>query len=100
MKKDELRKATKCAVCQKPFGWTGIPSFWRISIERHHVNMNAIQRQDGLAMMLGSSKLASVMGTDEEMTKPLMDRVEVTICEMCAMSPVLIPWLAELGNGG
>lgn len=65
MKENQLREVAMCAVCGKPFGHTGLPLFWRVTIERFGVDLNAIRRQDGLAMMMGSSALAQVMGADE-----------------------------------
>ena len=95
MKEHELRESAKCGVCGKGFGDTGIPMFWRITIERFGVDMAAVRRQDGLAQMLGSSPLANIMGTDADMTKPMMDPVKVTICEDCIIKPVIIAALAE-----
>ena len=95
MKEDELRESAKCGVCGKGFGHAGLPLFWRITIERFGIDMTAVQRQDGLAQLVGSSELAQVMGTDADMTKPMMDPVKVTICEDCIMKPAIIAVLAE-----
>ncbi len=95
MKENALREIVDCGICLKPSGFTGIPLFWRITIERFGVDMAAVQRQDGLAQMLGSSQLANIMGTDADMTKPMMDPVKVTICEDCIMKPAIIAVLAE-----
>lgn len=95
MKEEELRKSAICGVCGRPVGHTGLPLFWRIKIERIGIDMKAVQSQDGLAQMLGSSKLANVMGTDADMTKPMMDPVKVTICEDCICKPTIIAMLAE-----
>ena len=95
MKEEELRKSAICGVCEKAFGHTGLPLFWRITIERFGVNLKSIQRQDGLAQMLGSPALATVMGPGQDMVKPMMDPVKVTICEDCIMKPTIIAMLAE-----
>lgn len=87
MKEAELRAIAKCAFCYKPFGHTGLLFFWRVTIERHGVDAQAVQRQDGLAQFLGSSRLANVMGDDRDMTKPVMEPVTLTVCERCAVSP-------------
>jgi len=85
MKEKELRKRAECDVCGEKIGHTGLPLFWTVKIERFGLNLNVIKRQDGLAAMLGgNSHLAQVMGTDEEMTTPIMDPVDITICEECA----------------
>ena len=96
MKEQELRDSAECAVCRQKIGHTGLPLFWRVTIERFGVDLNALRRQDGLAMMLGSHVLASVFGTDEEMTVPMMEPVKITICENCAMASINIAVLANL----
>ena len=61
---------------------------WIGKIERQGVKLDAVQRQTGLAMVLGgSAELAAVMGPDEEMTMPMMDPVSLTVCEGCACQP-------------
>jgi hypothetical protein len=66
MKEKELREAATCIICGKPFGHTGLPLFWRVTIQRFGVDMGAVKRQTGLTMMLGGNALlASVMGPDE-----------------------------------
>ena len=87
MKERELRKIAKCALCRKQFGHEGLPLFWRVKIERYGVDMNAIQRQTGLALMFGGNgAIAAVMGPDEDMAKRIGDATEFTVCEKCAIS--------------
>jgi hypothetical protein len=94
MKEQELRQRTECANCHKKIGHTGLPLFWVLKIERHAIDIEAVKRQDGLAAMLGGNAiLAHVMGTDAEMTK-MMESVEITLCESCAMGDVNIAALA------
>lgn len=98
MKETELRKHASCTVCKKLIGHTGLPLFWTVRLERHGIEMAAIQQQDGLvALMGGSSRLAQVMGTDAEMTTTLMD-VTITLCEHCALLDVPVMELAELAS--
>ena len=97
MKENELRKVAECKVCHKPFGHTGLPIFFRVSIERLGVNLNTVRRQDGLAALLGgNSALAQVMGTDEEVTVPMMEKTTVTVCEACALEDVNLFVLAGM----
>jgi hypothetical protein len=97
MKETELRECAECAKCHKKIGETGLPLFWRVTIERFGVDLNAVRRQDGLtAMLSGHAGLAAVMGPDEDIAVRLMDPVKATICESCAMSPVLLPLLAGM----
>jgi hypothetical protein len=90
MKEDELRKSAKCAACKKPFGASGAPFFYRVKIDQHIVDMAAVRRQSGLAMMLGSAPLAGVMGSNEDMTK-VVNSVEMTLCaDCCTENPMTL----------
>lgn len=95
----QLRERSKCAACSKPVGHTGLPLFWTIKIERHGVLMDAVRRFDGLAAMFnGSAALADAMTPERELTQPMMEPVELTICEACATErPLFLAALAELG---
>jgi hypothetical protein len=96
MKENELRKHATCSICKKGIGHTGLPLFWTVKLERHGVKLNVVRRQDGLTAMLGGNALlAQVMGTDEDMTQ-LMESVELTVCETCAVSDVNIMVLAGM----
>ena len=87
MKERELREIAKCALCHQPFGHEGLPLFWRVKIERYGVDLAAVQRQTGLAMMFnGNGAIAAVMGPDEDMAKRIGDSTEFTVCEKCALS--------------
>lgn len=83
MKEAELRKHTTCSLCHKPIGHTKLPLFFRVTVERFGIDVTAVQRQAGLGFMLGPD-LASVMGPDETMAKPVMDPKVLTVCETCA----------------
>jgi hypothetical protein len=95
----ELRKHAKCTVCGQGIAHTGLPLFWRLTIERFGVDLAAAKRQDGLAALLGGSAvLAQIMGPDEPMAKAVMDPVTVTLCEPCAEKPQLVCALAEIAT--
>jgi hypothetical protein len=85
MKQAELLKHTTCDLCRKKVGETGLPLFWRVTVERFGIDLAAVRRQDGLAQFMGNTVLAAVMGPDEDMAKPLMDPKVLTVCERCAM---------------
>lgn len=95
MKERELRAAATCGLCGKPFGHCGVPFFYRVTVERHGVKADAIRRQTGLAMQIGSAALAQVMGPDEEMTQPLLEPVTITVCEACSTQPNCVAAIAE-----
>lgn len=98
MKERELREHTECSMCGENIGASGLPLFSTMVIERHGLKMDALQRQQGLGMMLGGhAELAQVMGPDEDMTQ-LMSRAELTICELCFTKEFVVAHLAESGD--
>lgn len=99
MKEKELRECASCVMCGKKIGACGVPIFYRVRIETHVVDLAAVQRQQGLAMMLGGNGLlASVMGPDEEMTKMPAEPVELTVCGACVVTNTCVSALEELGE--
>jgi ribosomal protein L34E len=99
MKRDELMKHAKCTHCGKGVGHTGLPLFWKVTMERFGVDMRAAQRQDGLGVAMGSHALAAVMGPDEDLAKPMQDKPHVaTLCETCVMHPIMVAALAEIAR--
>ena len=87
MKEEELRKYAVCGLCRKKIGEASFPTFYRVTLERFMLDPSAIYRQTGFAMMLGGNALlAQVMGRDEEMAVPIMDKESFTVCEDCSIS--------------
>ena len=75
MKQTDIKK---CAICENGMMHLGIPFFYVIKIQRHSIDLEAIQRQNGLEQMLGGcAQLANVMGPDEDMTKSFTDEKEI-----------------------
>lgn len=96
MKESELRKHATCSICHQPVLVTGVPLFYRVVVERFGVDMRAVDRQDGLAKMLGSTRLASVMGPDPELARRAMEPVVLAVCERCSMNDLSVARLAEM----
>lgn len=84
LKEKDLRDAAECALCHKRIGHTGMPLFYRVTIERFGVDLRAVQRQGGLEQMLGNVMLAQVMGPNDDMAKAVMQPVRVSVCEECS----------------
>ena len=83
MKEAELRKMVECKVCNQKIGQKATPILWKVQAERHGLDGNALQRQQGLTMMMGgSAMLAQVMGADEDMTQVLHEET-CMICDEC-----------------
>lgn len=94
MREKELLQHARCDVCSQPIGSAGVPLFWTAKFQRHGIKLDAVDRQIGLGMMLGSHRLASVMGPDADMTVELVN-VEVTICETCGTHDLNLHSLVE-----
>lgn len=100
MKEKELRKCATCAMCGRKIGAATLPIFRRVRIECHGINLDAVKRQMGLAMLMGGNGgLAAAMGPDEEMTMPLMEPATITVCHDCDMVAIPVARLAELAAG-
>lgn len=89
-----------CAICRKGLMHTGLPLFWRVSIERMAVDVRKVREQAGLEMMLGSVPLARVMGNDSNLAKPVHEQpTELLVCEHCAVNQsTVVAHLAEIGS--
>lgn len=99
MKESELRKHTICAICGNKILSTGLPMFWKVTIERFGVDIAAVNRQRGLTMMFGgSASLAMAVGSDEDMARPICEAVEIAVCETCCIKDVCVARLAEIGT--
>lgn len=85
MKETELRTHLTCSLCNRAITHTGVPLFWRLKVARFGIDAGAVQRQHGLAMHMDSSALASIMGPDEDLAKPVMEEVTLTACEGCVL---------------
>ena len=73
-----------CALCGKGVMHTGLPLFYRVTVERMGVDLRAVTRQHGLELMLGNPVIAHAMGLQEDIAKPIGQAVTVAICEDCA----------------
>lgn len=99
MNRTELLKHAKCSICDKGIGHTGLPLFWRLTVERFGVDLNAVRRQDGLGAFLGSQALAAVMGPDEDLAMPMDKPAVLTLCETCGTERGLpVAALSEIGS--
>lgn len=91
MKRAELLKHSQCNLCGHKIGHTALPLFWRVTVERFGVDLQALRRADGFALTIGSADIASLMGPDEDLARPVMQPVVLTVCEQCAVAPDALP---------
>jgi len=74
-----------CARCGKGVAHTGLPLFWRVTVERMGIDGKAVERQHGLELMLGGhAMLAHVMGPDDDLGLPIGPPSVGLLCEKCA----------------
>lgn len=99
MKEAELRKHARYNLCHRLIGESGLPLFWRVTIERFGLDLRAIEAQQGLAMMMGNAFLAGVMGPDRDMAKPVMDAAVITVCETCCTKSTCVAAMSEARDG-
>ena len=81
MKQSEIKK---CTVCGEGVMHDNCMTFYTAKIEYMVVDIGAVQRQHGLEMFMGSGQLAAIMGTNEDIAKPI-DSADIVICMTCAM---------------
>ena len=99
MKETEIRKHSTCNLCKNKILKNGIPIFYVVKIQNYGLDLNAIQRQSGMATMMGHAGLAQVMGPNEDMASPITDEVIITVCSECyAEKDLCIAHLNELGD--
>jgi hypothetical protein len=84
MKEQELRQCCTCALCGGPIGRARLPIFFRLTVESHALDGEAVLRQHGLALAMGGNgALAMAMGPDEEMTREAAPPFTITVCADC-----------------
>jgi len=91
MKRHEIKK---CVICGKGVMHNGQILFYKIEISRMAVDLGAVQRLQGLEMMLNPA-LASVMGPDEDIAMPIGGPDKALICDACAMKSTCLAALHE-----
>lgn len=100
VKEDEIRKLATCALCKQKVGAAG-PVLYRVSIEQIALDVRALQRQTGLAMMLGGNGLlANIMGPNDDMAK-VVRAGTFAVCNDCLARDAAIAILLDLtGEAG
>jgi hypothetical protein len=79
-----------CAYCGKGVAHSGVPMFYRVTIERMGIDARAVERQTGLEMMLGgNAMLANVMGPDADIGIPIGEADKGLLCAECAHNACL-----------
>lgn len=68
----------------------------RVRVTRLAADLEAIRRQHGLEMLVGSPAVAFHLGQQEELLKPLGPEETFLVCDGCAMAMTLAEvWMLE-----
>lgn len=97
MKERELREAADCRVCGRKIGEAGLPLFYRIRAQLFGLDAAAVQRKQGLGMMIGGA-LAMVMGPDDDLAKEIGEAETFTVCFDCGTKETEVARLHEIGQ--
>lgn len=91
-----------CVICGKQQLETGLPLFYRVTVEQCGIDMQAVRQHVGLAMTLGGGEtglaLAGVMGAQQDPVV-VMNRHTANICATCAMERADVVVQIACGNG-
>jgi hypothetical protein len=73
-----------CVKCGKGVAHTGIPLFYRVTIERMGIDGQAVRQHAGLEQMIGNARIAHAMGADADIGIPIGEAEKGLICSECA----------------
>lgn len=89
---------TPCAGCGKQILETGLPMFYRVTVEQCAMDMKAVRQHVGLGMMLGGGAagmaIAGVMGAHQQPAVVLSQGVK-NYCHGCVRDELLCVALAD-----
>lgn len=86
-----------CALCGKGVMHTGIPLFYRVTIQRMGIDMPEVQRSHGMEQFFGGA-LAAWVFHDPDIAKPITEQQTVLICESCSTVPHMLAQLPEAAD--
>lgn len=91
MNLSELRPCDHC-------GKHVAPIFFRLTVEQHVINQNAVREYAGLATMFGSAPLADVFGSYGNRATEPASKAELLLCTACFCSDhgVAVAWETRL----
>ena len=96
MKANELQP---CAICTKGVMHAGMPLFWRVSLQRMAVDLEASRQLVGMETFFGNVALARVF-TDPDIASPFGEPRTILVCEQCAGESTSVYQLGLPEEGG
>lgn len=85
-----------CAGCGKGVMHNNVMIFYKINVANMAVNLDAVRRQHGLEMMMGSATIAHIMGPDEDMAQVVGTDHDGLVCLDCAMTKPVVELLQNM----
>jgi hypothetical protein len=81
VKASELRV---CDLCGQGLMKSGLPLFYKLTIERMAVDMRAVTERHALEMLVGSGTLAEVFAPTADIASPIHEANTLLVCEPCS----------------
>ena len=75
-----------CGLCKKGLLHDGKALFYRVKIQPFVADLKAIERAQGLDMLIGNPQIAAAMGPDENLANAPVPEETLLICHGCALS--------------
>ncbi len=87
-----------CALCGKGVMHTGLPLFYRVTIQRMGVDAGEVQRSHGMEQFFGGAVALARAFHDPDIARPITEQQTVLICESCSTEAHLIAQLPEAAD--
>lgn len=84
-----------CALCGKGVMHTGLPLFYRVTIQRMGIDRQEVQRSHGMEQFFGGALALSRVFHDPDIAKPISEVCKVLVCEDCSTRPHMLAQLPE-----
>jgi hypothetical protein len=92
IKADELKP---CAICGKGVMHSGVPLFYRVSVEIMGVDASAVRQAHAMEQFFNGAVPIARVFMDPDIAKPVFDPVESVICQPCALEARPLALLLE-----
>ena len=86
-----------CALCGKGMMHSGVPLFYRVTVEHMGVLVREVERSAGMEQFMGNVAIARVFH-DPDVGERIGDPSTRLVCQPCALEPHLLARLMEDGK--
>jgi len=84
-----------CALCGKGVMYTGLPLFYKVTVQRMGIDIREVDRAAGMERFMGGHVALARVFHDPDIANPIGTPVESLVCEDCAMEPNILAQLNE-----